>query len=177
MSIVTPTGFEPSMPSTTSVGEAALAWAQNELLRGVREIGGNNRGPDVNAYLANVNLPPGEPWCCAFAVMGIQEGAGKLGVPCTIPVTGACLHLWSRSVNNAIGGMPLPGDIYVLQHSASTGHVGFVETVSADGFDVETEISGNTFADHGGRNGDCVALHLGSPEKTHGGKLLGYLRF
>lgn len=171
MTTPTPPGFQLAYPS---VGMAALAWAQNELLRGVREIGGNNRGPDVDAYLANVNLPPGEPWCCAFVVMGVQEGAGSLGVPCTCPVTGACLHLWSRAVNARVV-IPQPGDVYVLQHSPSTGHVGFVETVDDMGR-VLTEISGNTNAT-GSREGDCVFRHDGAPEVSHGGVLLGYLRF
>jgi len=165
-----------TLPDVVTVGEMALSWAQKELARGVREKGGNNRGPDVEAYLANVSLPPGEPWCCAFAVMAIQEGAGFLGVPARIPVTGSCLHLWERSVN-ARKMSPKVGDVYVLQHSPNTGHVGIVESLSDDGLRVAAEISGNTFEDRGGRAGDCVARHAGAPELTHGGRLLGYLRF
>jgi hypothetical protein len=169
---MTSPGFTPAF---TSVGAAALAWAQGELAKGVHEIGGDNRGPDVDAYLTNVNLPAGEPWCCAFVVMGIQEGAGALGVPCTCPVTGACLHLWSRAPNSRVL-VPQPGDIYVLQHSLTTGHVGFVETITDDGLDVATEISGNTNVT-GSREGNAVWRHDGPPEISHGGKLLGYLRF
>jgi len=33
---------------------------------GVVEVGGNNRGPEVKAYLASVNLPEGNPWCAAY---------------------------------------------------------------------------------------------------------------
>jgi hypothetical protein len=165
-----------AIPDVVTVGEMALSWAQRELSRGVREIGGNNRGPDVDAYLANVGLPAGEPWCCAFAVMGIMEGAGFLGVPCTCPITGSCLHLWERAVNCHVNS-PQAGDVYVLQHSPTTGHVGFVETVNPKTLLVATEISGNTSALNGGREGNCVARHTGSPELTHGGRLLGYLRF
>lgn len=166
-----------TLPDIVTVGEVALSWARKELARGVHEVGGGNRGPDVEAYLTNVRLPPGEPWCCAFAVAGIQAGAKELRVVCKIPSTGSCLSLWERAVNARHQGMPLPGDIYVLQHTETTGHVGFVEGITPDGYYVESEISGNTFADRGGRAGDCVARHRGPPEKTHGGKLLGYLRF
>lgn len=165
-----------TLPDVVTVGEAALSWARKELARGVHETGGNNRGPNVEAYLANVRLPSGEPWCCAFAVMGVQEGAGFLGVPCKVPMTGSCLALWERSVNARVT-LPRPGDVYVLQHSATTGHVGFVEGITPDGFRVESEISGNTFVVGGGRAGDSVARHQGPPQLTHGGKLLGYLRF
>jgi hypothetical protein len=169
--VTTPQGFAPAYPS---VGTAALAWAQGELERGVREVGGNNRGPDVEAYLAAVDLPAGEPWCCAFVVTGIMNGAGALGVPCTCPSTGSCLHLWARATNARVK-VPQAGDVYVLQHSPSTGHVGFVETVSESG-QVLTEISGNTNRE-GSREGDSVWRHEGPPELSHEGKLLGYLRF
>jgi hypothetical protein len=39
------------------------------------------------------------------------------------------------------------------------------------------EISGNTYASTGGRAGNCVARHVGTPEVTHGGTLIGYLDY
>src|SRR5919108_4036082 len=35
-------------------------------LVGVREEGGNNRGPMIELFLRGVKQPPGEPWCAAF---------------------------------------------------------------------------------------------------------------
>lgn len=154
-----------------TLGESALAWAKTQL--NVQEVGGNNRGPEVEGYLANVNLPPGDAWCCAFVVTGLQQGAGGPAVP----VTGSCLALWRRSVLFQIpeDGIPQPGDVYVLKHSPTTGHVGFVETVGPTGT-VLTEISGNTNRE-GSREGNSVWRHSGRPEVSHGGLLLGYLRF
>jgi hypothetical protein len=154
------------------LGEAALVWAASHV--GVKESGGKNRGPEVNTWLANVHQSPGAPWCCAFAVSALMAGASMLGIRCTAPITASCLQLWSRSVNWQVAGNPRPGDVYVLDHGQGKGHVGIVETV--DDLQVLTEISGNTNA-VGSREGDRVARHEGPPERSHGGVLLGYLRF
>ena len=63
----------------------------------------------------------------------------------------------------------------MLQHSAHTGHVGIVEQVDLAG-NVLTEVSGNT-NEAGMREGNAVWRHDGPPEKSHGGVLLGYLKF
>ena len=48
---------------------------------GVRETGGNNRGPEVEAWLARVGLPPGNAWCMAFAWCCVQDAFSKLELP------------------------------------------------------------------------------------------------
>lgn len=156
----------------SALGDAALKWARAQV--GQKEVGGNNRGLFVEGLLASVGLPAGEPWCCAFAVTAFQEGAGSLGIACPVPATGSCLHMWTRSQNYVVVGVPEPGDTYVLQHSATTGHVGLV--IEWLGHGAIHEISGNT-NEQGSREGNAVAEHRGAPAATHGGKLLGYLRF
>jgi hypothetical protein len=157
------------MPTLT---EVALEIAVSYL--GVHEQGGQNRGPDVDRFLANVRLPPGEAWCAAFLWTVFDEAAKRLTLVNPLPRTGSTLKLWSLTEPICRDSNPTVGAIYVLKHSESTGHVGIVESLDGLG-NVGTEISGNTFNDHGGREGNCVARHSGQPEKTHGGVLLGYL--
>jgi hypothetical protein len=42
---------------------------------GVREVGGNNRGPAVEAILAAADQKPGQPWCGAFSLV-VHKAAG-----------------------------------------------------------------------------------------------------
>jgi hypothetical protein len=48
---------------------------------GVKEVGGNNRGPEVEAWLARVGLPPGNPWCMAFAWCCVDDAFRSLQLP------------------------------------------------------------------------------------------------
>lgn len=161
-----------------TLGESALAWALTKL--GVMESGGSNRGSEVEKFLATVRLEPGQPWCCAFVVTGLEEAASAPELAdkaiSFVPRTGSCLALWRRAEAFQVhDGIARPGDVYVLKHSATTGHVGFVEAVDPTG-QVVSEISGNTNRG-GSREGNSVWRHMGRPEISHGGMLLGYLRF
>lgn len=52
------------LPSKRQLRNSLIQLATAEL--GVREIGGENRGPRVKEYLAHVGLGEGYPWCAAF---------------------------------------------------------------------------------------------------------------
>lgn len=156
----------------SQLADAALLYAQTKI--GVTETS-NNSGPEIDQWLAAVHAEPGSPWCAAFLWECFEEGAHSVGEACLVPRTASTLRMWALAEAEHYQASPQPGDIYVLQHSPHTGHVGIVETV-VDG-QVATECSGNTFADGGGREGNCVARHSGPPEKTHGGVLLGFLRY
>lgn len=43
----------------------------------IREVGGNNRGPEVKKFLAEVGLPEGYAWCDAFQSYEEHAAAGK----------------------------------------------------------------------------------------------------
>jgi CHAP domain len=155
-----------------SLSLTALAIAQSQL--GVHEQGGNNVGPEVNAYLASVGLDPGFSWCQAFMFWCFREASKRLGLVNPVPRTGSTQRLWALSEPITRDSNPKPGYVYVLQHSPTAGHVGIIESVAADGTIVE--ISGNT-NQTGSRDGNSVWQHTGQPEVTHGGVLLGYLGF
>lgn len=57
--------------------ETAFEFAVKEVNKGVREVGGNNHGPDVKKYLAEVGLPEGYAWCTAFISWCFRQAAGK----------------------------------------------------------------------------------------------------
>lgn len=150
--------------------EAALAFAVTQL--GVHERGGNNRGPEVDLYLASIGLDPGFAWCCAFTFYSFKQAAQQLGLINPCPKTGAGLRLWKLVDTAWKDSNPAPGAIYVLDHGGGNSHVGLIET--CDSGNVLTEISGNT-NQTGSREGNSVWRHNGQPEVTHGGTLLGYI--
>lgn len=155
-----------------SLSEVALALASADV--GQRELGGNNRGPYVEACLAKVGLPAGEPWCAAALFTWFDRAAAQLGLTNPVPKTGSTLRLWALAEPYCRDSMPSVGAVYVIRHSPTTGHVGIIEACGDGGV---TEISGNTNRE-GSREGDSVWRHSGtSPEVIHGGELLGYLAF
>jgi hypothetical protein len=157
------------MPSTLS--ETALSIAISQL--GVHEQGGQNRGPEVDQYLAAVGLAPGYSWCAAFVFFCFKQAADQLGLVNPCPKTAGAVRMWTLTEPICRATEPSAGAIYVLDHGGGKGHAGIVEQVGGDGTMIE--ISGNTNA-AGSREGNAVARHTGeSPEEIHGGHLLGYL--
>jgi CHAP domain-containing protein len=163
------------MPSqaklSTGLGEAAITCALSQL--GVTEVGGNNRGPEVEEYLRSVGLAAGFAWCAAFSYWCFRVGANRVQLVNPCPRTGGGLNLWRLADPVCHTATPARGCIYVLDHGKGQSHVGIVELVNADG--TISEISGNTNED-GSRDGNAVWRHTGKdPSASHGGKLLGYL--
>lgn len=152
----------------------ALDIARQQI--GVHEEGGNNTGPQVDEYLRAVGLDPGYAWCAALVFWCFKAAAALTGQVNPVPKTASSQRLWTFSEPITRDSNPSVGAVFVLRHSATSGHVGICESIDADG--VPTCISGNTYADaRGGREGNCVARHTGSPETVHGGELLGWLQF
>ena len=56
--------------------EKLIEVAKAEDAKRVREVGGMNRGPDVETYQKTVGLSPGSPWCAAFVAYGVKEAKG-----------------------------------------------------------------------------------------------------
>ena len=68
---------------------AAKVVADAAAVLGVHEDGDSNSGVYVDQYLKFVGLPPGNPWCCAFAVFRVHKAAGELGLSSRLPKTGS----------------------------------------------------------------------------------------
>jgi hypothetical protein len=110
--------------------------------KGVREAG-ENRGPQVDAYLRAAGLGPGHPWCAAFVYWAIDTAARELGIVNPFIRTAYCpdIHNWARR-HDALEVAPQVGDVF-LRYSASSvaGHTGFVTSVDDGRFGT---IEGNT---------------------------------
>jgi hypothetical protein len=105
---------------------------------GVHEVGANNHGPQVEAYLEAVGLGAGNPWCAAYVAWCMRQAH----VECW-PMTGDtwALQAWARE-HHCLETEPQKGDVFLLLgadgHPMHTGFVG-----AANGDYVQT-VEGNT---------------------------------
>jgi hypothetical protein len=116
----------------------ALDTADSQV--GVREVGGPNRGPQVNEYLKSVGWGPGAPWCAAFVywcIRGAARDAGARDVPFVRTAGCGVIEAWAKERDIYERGRPEPGDVFLR----GTTHTGFVTAVRGNVFDT---IEGNT---------------------------------
>jgi len=110
---------------------------------------GSNSGPEVTAYLANVDLAPGNAWCMAFVYSCFKEASANLGIANPVFRTGGVLDGWENARGTKIssrdaGDNPsviLPGQIFIISTGGGHGHTGLVEKVEHG---ILTTIEGNT---------------------------------
>jgi hypothetical protein len=133
-----------------------------------------NRGPEIDEYHRWAKLDPSGrwAWCCSGLGYKCEQAAKLLHLKNPFPVTASCAHAWRHIEPICKDSNPEVGALYFLRHSDTAWHVGIVE--SCEGGNVLSELSGNTFAEKGGREGNQWARHWGPPEVTHGGVLQGY---
>ena len=160
-----------------SIKAAIVPIALHELALEVREVGGANRGPKVEAYLKAANLGPGNPWCAAFVAWNVAKAMGVEKPP---PWTsGSAITTWQRGsrklkpedkatgLEAGASAKVKPGWIWVRAKDAIganaarkgqwvQGHCGIVVEVDASGFHT---VEGNTNA-AGSREGDGVYRKL-----------------
>jgi len=157
------------------VCDGALAVALSQIGK-QEDPRGSNSGPDVNQYLASVNLKPGNAWCAAFAYWCYMRSATILSTKNPCPKSGSVLTIWDRIDPKLKTKFPRRGSLYFVDHGHHQGHVGFVIT-SLDG--KIDEVSGNTNQDIPTRDGYAVWRHSFrlTDVKVHGGTLLGFADF
>lgn len=123
-----PTG---SLPLDVALGEV-----------GVKERGGNNRGPDVEKYLGAVGLGRGNPWCAAFTSWcrieatrrrdGLEEYGpfDARGSPFYTAVATAHFRFGGKIKASEVwrGAVAVPPGSLVIWRNGTgwTGHVGYV---------------------------------------------------
>jgi len=154
------------------VCDGALAMAMSQIGRR-EDPRGSNSGPEVDKYLASVNLLPGRPWCAAFAYWCYKRSSEILFTKNPCPRSGSALTIWDRIDGKYKSMTPRRGALYFVDHGHHQGHVGFVIS-TLDG-KIE-EVSGNTNQDVPTRDGYAVWKHSFrlTDVKVHGGKLLGF---
>lgn len=134
------------MAANPSFRERALEVALAEAHAGVHEIGGNNRGPMVAAFLASAGIAVPAAWCMAFVHWCYLRVGLVLGGGASV----GFFEEWG-SANGDLVSRPLRGDLGCWDYTHQTGyawgdHVFIVERVLAlgpFGFLLKT-VEGNT---------------------------------
>ncbi len=124
---------------------------------GVTERGGSNRGPEVDKWLAHVNLNPGYAWCAAF-VSYVLDAAGASYPPTRSARSRDFFLNGSIKTRHFLQTNSLPplGALAVYRHTRYTGHVGIVSAnLPPEGTSVPRirAVSGNTSNPGGGPDG------------------------
>jgi hypothetical protein len=146
--------------SLIAIRDMALNIALEQV--GVCEVGGNNRGPEVERYLDAVDLAPGQPWCCAGIVWCYREATLRAGggIRAPLPKTGKCARLWARCPLLWRSDLPSVAAVYIHltdpDDPDSDGHCGIVTSWT------DATISGVEFNANaaGSRAGDRVRVNL-----------------
>ena len=129
----------------------------------------DNKGAEVEKYLASVGLAGGYSWCMAFVYWCTIEAAKSQGTLPPLKKTGGVLAQWN-SINAKFKFLkPRAGDIFIMDFGGGKGHTGFVESVVGDRI---MTIEGNS-NDDGSREGYEVC------RKPNGRKIsscIGFIR-
>jgi hypothetical protein len=80
----------PVFPEVIQLRKQLIKIAESQV--GIRELTGNNDGPQVEQYLKSVGLGKGYPWCVAFVIWCHKQ------LNIQIPVTGWSPALFPRNV-------------------------------------------------------------------------------
>jgi len=145
------------LPAPSPLLKDVIVLAQRDI--GVREKGGANLGPEVEAYLAFLGLAPGNPWCAAFVYACFEKAVKKYGLANPLVKTGSVMSHFRRAP--AVVHVPdaqieegklAPGMIFGIDHGGDRGHTGLVLAVRENEIDT---IEGNTNL-AGSREGDGV---------------------
>ncbi len=124
--------------------EAVLKVAQSELKQGAREIGGNNRGPFVDKYLAPSGVRAPQPWCAAFVSWCLLRAAQDQQVRPPLPYLIRVRSVWSEANRRGwVTEDPQPGDLVVWWRGSKTGPLGHIGIVEARAGSLLGTIEGN----------------------------------
>lgn len=148
----------------------------------VKEIGGDNRGKQVEAILKRVGLGPGASWCNAFVYTVFDDFCKQKGIkPTPLPPTGLVMAHWDKANPNvskkitkqeALADPTLvrPGQVWFKTRKCDSpggrcGHAGVV---------IGVDTVSKTFVAMDGNSGDKVSIRrysLSMPE------LLGFIDY
>ena len=137
---------------------------ENELAAtklGIHEVGGNNHGPWVKKFLAEVGLPEGYAWCDAFQSFEMDGAAGH-----KLPIESASVEQTYATAKN-LGWLvtkPARGDLVCYDFDGDgqfDDHIGLVVSVLGLGpmMTLET-VEGNTSSGVAGSQADGDGVYL-----------------
>lgn len=144
---------------------------------GAHEVGGNNKGPEVERFQKAVDgKAQGEPWCAAFVQFCVKEVEKNLKATVVVHPSEHCMTVWTRTPGVHRYKSPKPGFLVVWNYEGSlNGHIGIVSKV-IDEFTIET-IEGNTSPDDKTieREGDGVYRKVRTTKQVGRMKLVGFI--
>jgi hypothetical protein len=110
---------------------------------GIREVGGNNRGPMVRLIQQTIGDANAEAWCMSFVQTCLAFAEVRCGAKSPIHPSEHCMTVWNKTAKSQrVKTLPLPGAIIIWQHGKGpAGHTGIVE--GCDG-KIFTAFEGNT---------------------------------
>jgi hypothetical protein len=149
----------PPMKSGGALAKAALAFAATQIGT-LEDPPLSNRGKQVEAYLASVGVPPGNPWCAAFVYSCVAQAAKADSLANPLPKTGGVLDMWRKALKAglpclttqqavAAPGLVSSGMIFIMDFGEGKGHTGFVKALAGGRL---STIEGNS-NDDGSRDG------------------------
>lgn len=147
---------------------------------GIREEGGNNKGPLVELIQKTIGDANREAWCMAFQQSMLAYVETKIGIYSRLFASEHCLTVWAKSSEDCrVKYFPLPGAIVIWRHGQTTnGHTGvFLEADGDQMLCVEgnsnrgLDADGTIIADGGG-----VYLTKRSMKKNGDMTVTGYLK-
>jgi CHAP domain len=114
-----------------------------EACVGIREEGGNNRGPMVKLIQETIGGADGEAWCMSFVQTCIAYAEVKTGVKSPLPAGEHCMTVFNEAPKSSrVKTFPARGAVIIWKHGKGpAGHTGFF--LEADGNQMKT-IEGNT---------------------------------
>ena len=158
-----------------------LALKVSNILLGITESGGDNRGELVDSILRSAGGTPGLAWCAALQQVVEAFVEKYCNVTSSFPNGLGCVQIYQdASKKNDVFTFPELGDVMVWQSiddngkPLATGHMGRVVAVG----DILQVVEGNTGPGSGiQREGDGVYKKLRLMDKKYRTmQLLGYIR-
>lgn len=100
----------------------------------VRERGGNNRGPEVEAIIASTGLAGtgAYAWCAATIEFAAEVAGVTLGPSDPVSARVQAWRQWA-SANNRLLTVPARGRLALFVNADGTGHIGIVAQVLPNG--------------------------------------------
>jgi hypothetical protein len=113
---------------------------------GVREVGGNNRGPQVEAWLKRVGRPPGDSWCMACQWSWLDDACAQMRIANVIRPCSGVVRMFGRLPAATYLDAPIPGcwGFHADTDNPGLGHIVLVDALGSPSEGGVFTIEGNT---------------------------------
>lgn len=103
---------------------------------GIREQGGNNKGPMVELMQETIGEASAEAWCMAFVQTCIAFAEYCTGVNSPLYVSEHCMTTWRKTpLGQRVDKLPAAGAIAIWNHAGGdAGHTGIVDSCDGTNF-------------------------------------------